>query len=213
MMSIIQQFFIRREPWLYLTTIVGVASIVSFWFPFAPLPSLYTEIMRMSSVISFFMLCLGALTQYMIHIPTITQQKKGWGMSAFFLGELTLFIVLVISTGSGQPISNWLVLYLRTPLSLGAGALQAPFVYRALLRSVNVKSISVTIMVAIIILTMAGGAPILYSNFMPLYNLADFISTRLVSGPSAAFSLIIALVSGGTCLRMLLGQERGYLGK
>lgn len=209
----IEKIFQSRTPWVYLTALFGIAAIMFYWFPFEPFKGINSEVMAMTAVVSFFMFALGAISQYLMHLPVISQKKQGWQWSAFFLGELTLFLLIVIGTGTKSDFTTWIVNYLRTPIALGVSTLYGPFIYRAVLKSVHAKNISVAVMLLVMLLVWMGYAPIFYSNIPGLYELGDFLQNRLASGSAHAFELIIALVSAITCIRLLLGREKGYLGR
>jgi hypothetical protein len=209
----IDRFFRKREPWMYLTTVIGVATIVSFWFPSPQTNAITNEMTKMTSVISFFMLTLGALSQYLVHVPAIYNKKQGWLWDLFFIGELTIFLLAVIAGGVAGPLDKWINTYLRTPLGLGLACLFAPYIYRALLRSFTAKSIPVLIMIVITLVVWLGQAPLFYSNIPGLYGLGNFVQTGLSAGGGGVYQLTIGLVSAITCIRTLLGREKGYLGR
>jgi hypothetical protein len=190
----------------------GFATVFAFFIPFKPLEAVSNIAIEGTAVVTFFALTLGAINQYAIHLPKIQEQKEGWAWSAFYLAELSIFIIIMVGIGSQSPLAIWITNYVRTPLRLGSSALYGPFVYRAILRSVHMKSRPVTLMIFIMVIVWMGYAPIFYSNIPGLYELGDWINSTLSSGPSHGYNLIISIVTVVTCVRVIIGREKGYLG-
>jgi len=212
MSNAIENFFQDRRPFVYLTMVFGVATTLSFFIPFGPLEYFSGLAVEGTAVVTFFALLLGAISQYTIHLPVISEKKKNWGWSAFYLIELSLMIGIAVFLGATHPTTVWLTTWIRTPLSLGASAMYGPFVYRAILRSVHVKSRAVAIMITTMVIVWVGYAPIFYTNIPGLYELGDWVNTVLSSGASHGFNLIISIVTVTTCIRVIIGREKGYLG-
>ena len=196
-----------------MTAAFGVAAMLAFWFPLGPLEWISTEVVKSTTVITFFALLLGAVSQYLIHLPRIQQKTGEWKWSALFLAELTLFISVVLLSGMTSGTTQWIIDWLQTPLALGASAMYGPFVYRAILRSVHVRSKSVGVMILIMVIVWVGYAPIFYTNIPGLYELGDYVNSQLAAGTAHGFTFVVSIVSVVTCIRVLMGRDKGYLGR
>jgi hypothetical protein len=209
--------FRRREPFLWLTGIVGLIVILGYWFNVPIIQTLYTEVTVMGKILFFFYLVLGLLTQYRHHLLVINERRMepppNWMWSVYFLVIMTLTVVVAGGLGVDHPLTDWIITYPQRGVSLGTSALYGPFLFLAILRSVNLRNWTIGVMIGVMVLIWMFQAP-LWNMLLPwTFPLGEWISTVPSAGASRGYDLSVAIASVVVCVRILTGRESGYLGR
>jgi hypothetical protein len=210
------RIFRRREPFLLLTGIVGLFVILGYFITSPPIRAIYEQIQIMANTFFFFYLCLGLLTSYRHHVIYIQKRittPPSWPWSIYFLVVMTATVIAAGVFGVGSVAAKWIIDYPQRGIALGSGALFAPFMYRALYKSVNIRNTGLGIMLLIIMVLLMKQAP-LWNIIAPWsFPLGDWISTVPAAAAERGFDLAVAIASLVLCSRILSGLETGYLGK
>ena len=209
--------FRRREPFLWLTGIVGLIVILGYWFKVPIIQTLYSEVTVMGKILFFFYLVLGLLTQYRHHLLVINERRMApppnWYWSVYFLVVMTLTVVIAGGLGVGSGPAKWIINFPQRGVSLGTSALYGPFLFVALLRSLNFRNSTIGIMIVTMVLVMLGQGPI-FNMLLPwTYPLGEWITTVPTAAASRGYDMCVAIASIVVCVRILTGRESGYLGR
>jgi hypothetical protein len=161
---------------------------------------------------------LAAVNLLRIHGGKIAQKKQGWYYSIFLVGSLVVFagarIYLELNLTNQAAARNYALLYdnIRTPLSQTIFALIAFYIASASYRAFRARSFEAATLLVSAVVVMLGAAPVgalIWSKFPVIQQW--LIAVPNMTGQRAI--MIGAAIGGFTAsLRILLGQDRSYLG-
>ena len=223
---------LKRSLPIFITFIVGLVLIVSFFIPHKPFGKLGEDFAVFFDIISVFAFILGGGNLVRIHGDKVGKRKPGWGYSVVTLGGF--FVTLVIGmfkignpwgiqgdlTETGSMFFG-IYEYVFKPLGATMFALLAVYVASASYRAFRAKNLEATILLvaAFIILlgrTFLGAIMTIWLpeslSFLQIPNLANWIMTTPNLSGQRAIMIGISLGIISTSLKLILGIERSYLG-
>ena len=203
----------RQGP-LLVTFAVGTALIALFFIPHHDAQLVNGEILEWATIVYAFALILGSISLWNTHARKIRQRLSGWPYSLVTLGTLVAVTGLGVWKGveEGTPVS---AIYnsVNSPLASTMFALLAFFIASAAFRAFRARNVEATLLLATALVMMIGRVSIgefLWSGFPGLTEwLLDV--PNLAAKRAVAIGVGLGAVSTG--LKIILGIERGYLGR
>jgi len=223
---------LKRSVPLFITFLVGLVLVVSFFIPHAPFGQLGENFAVFFDIIAVFAFVLGGGNLVRIHGEKISKRSAGWGYSVVcMLGFfITLFIGLLkignpwgIQGDVTEPGSTFSDIYefIFQPLSATMFALLAFYMASASYRAFRAKNLEATVLLVAAFIILLGrtfvGAVLTRwlpesLSFLKIPNLANWImiSPSLAGQRAVMIGISLGIIS--TSLKLILGLERSYLG-
>lgn len=217
---------------LPLTITVGVAFILIVAVFVPPLEPLREEFANFFNILAAFAFVLGAASLLRSHVRKIQQRARYWGYSVICIASFAITLVLGLLkigspagiggsvTAEGSPFT-WIFDYIFTPIDATLFSLLAFYVASAAFRAFRVRSAEASIMLAAAFLLLLGRTFLgnLVTAWLParleafeLPNLVQWIMYVPLTAGSRAIMIGVALGTIATCLKIILGIDRPYLG-
>jgi len=223
----------RREIPLFITFIIGTALIVAMFIPHNPFPAFDHEFSIWFDIIAVFAFVLGGGNLLKVHVDRFTRKHpdRWYSLVTIFAFLLTLIIGLFKVggdpglTGNYQAAGTWFkVIYdaVFTPLQATMFSLLAFFVASAAYRAFRAKTKEATVLLIAAFVILVGRTPVGYYLTFWLPDWLSFLhipnlSAWIMSGPNLAGqrAIMIGIALGiiATSIKLILGIERGYLGR
>ena len=203
----------RQGP-LLVTFAVGSALIALFFIPHHRAQLVNAELLEWATVVYAFALILGSISLWNSHARKIRQRASGWQYSLVTLATLVAVTGLGVWKGieEGTPVSS-IYNTVNSPLASTMFALLAFFIASAAFRAFRARNVEATLLLATALVMMIGRVTIgefLWSGFPGLTEwLLDV--PNLAAKRAVAIGVGLGAVSTG--LKIILGIERGYLGR
>ncbi len=212
----------RREIPLFITAVVGIVFVISYFIPHYPFNRMDSWFSDWFSIIQACAIVLGALNLLLISTQKVIKKKEGWVYAAVIVASFFLMTIIGFSGGTGfrEPGTSfdWLYNFMYIPLSATMYAILAFFVASASYRAFRARNAEATMLLLAGFFVMLGRVPVgdIVSGFMPdgyqLSNLASWIMNFPQTAGQRAIMIGIALGLVSTSLRIILGIERSHLG-
>ena len=203
----------RHAP-LLVTFLAGFIMVAVFFIPHPAAQTLNTMLLRWATVVYSFALILGTISLWGGHWRKVATKREGWPYSIVTLASLGGITILGawIGVGEGTPVGE-IYNTVNAPLVSTMFSLLAFVIASAAFRAFRARSLEASLLLATAILMMIGRVSIgeLISHHLP------GITEWLLDVPNLAAKRAIAIGVGlgaiSTALKIILGIERGYLGK
>lgn len=216
----------KREIPLILTAIVGLAFLIQFFVPHAPMSLLTDMFSDWFSIIAAAAIWLGALNLLRVSLEKIYKKDKDWFFAAVTVASFLLIVIIGFFFSGGRSFQDpgtrfdWLYINIYTPLMATMFAMLAFFVASASYRAFRARNAQATVLLLAAFIVMLGRTPFgdWLSNliFLPkgwgISNWSNIIMNYFNVAGQRAIMIGIALGTVSTSLRIILGIERTYLG-
>jgi hypothetical protein len=214
----------RREVPLIITGIVGITLIISFFIPHTPFNLLENLFTDWFLIVAAFAIILGILNLLKISLDKAYKKKKDWFFGLVVVLSFFFIVIPGFLFSGGRGFQNpgtpffWIYFYIYIPLMSTMFALLAFFVASASYRAFRARNKEATMLLLAAAFVMLGRVPIGYylSSWLPekyqLAAIADWIMNFPQTAGQRAIMIGIALGIISTCLRVILGIERAYIG-
>lgn len=197
---------------IIIASIVAIIFVSQYFYPAPSLTTVTSQLGNWAIVLAAYAMCYGLLSQTIRNIGLIT---KSGGKDLYSI-VVTVFALVTFALGSfslKQPTYEWIFNNIYT--SLGSTFVSFSFLYTAsaVVRVLKFKGILPGLFTAMAIANLLGDMTILRPSTMLFYQLKMWLADNVVTGPYTAFriSLGIGMVLMG--IRVVLGSERGWLGR
>jgi hypothetical protein len=204
---------VRFGP-IVLTFLVGATLIALFFIPHHKAQAVNAELLEWATVVYAFALILGSISLWNTHARKIRLKSDGWPYSI-----VTLFaLVVVTSLGVWQGVGEGTVVsriynMVNSPLASTMFALLAFFIASAAFRAFRARNVEATLLLVTAVLMMIGRVSI--GEFM--WKGFPGFTEWLLDVPNLAAKRAVAIGVGlgavSIALKIILGIERGYLGR
>ena len=198
-----------------LTMIVGFMVMIQGFFPTPVGADVYTNLGVMASIIASFFTFSGALQLFRYNIPAVTRKDHHWPVNAWAMFcALIMFLLCLIYGGTTHPFID-LILYRGTirVVATTMTAAQAWICVGVLLRYTGFRNIEVAAFVLSILAVVINLTPLLSVVLPPVYSLASWSRINVGGPASTVYQAGMALGAIVVCVRILMGMERGFLGR
>jgi hypothetical protein len=203
----------RLQIPLLIILILGIFMALQFFVPHESSEFIYEYALDWVIIIGVFAMALGLWSLFLIHYNKIQKKTSGWGYSTIaILGLVYMLVVGAIwGIAEGSPFMDFFW-YVYTPIQATMFALLAFYIASAAYRAFRVRNILSTILLVAALLLMLRLIPI-----GPLSVTIQKLDLWILSVPNLAAKRAIIIGVGlgivATAIKVVLGIERGYLGK
>ena len=158
-------------------------------------------------------LCIWNLVRR--HASSVRNRGRDWPHSLVILAALFAMLALGFwpgSAGPGDATVSWGYRYVYAPLNATVFSLLAFFVASAAYRTFRLRSRESAVLLVVGVVVLLGQVPIGFQIWPDLPLLKDWLLEVPVASGVRGIILGVALGTVTTGLRILLGQDRPYLG-
>jgi hypothetical protein len=206
---------------VYLTAIIGVLTILSFFMPHAAIADPATVLQDWAIVIVAAGYLLGAANVFKVNGVEAIKRQRDWPYKWVLLVSMTIMMVIGFSEGTHFLDANtkfsWMYNNLYVPMQSTMFSLLAFFIASAAFRAFRIRSFDATLLAIAALIVMIGRVPlgqaltVGWPQEMQLPTWANW----LLEWPQNAAKRGIAIGAGlgvmATGLRIILGIERAYM--
>jgi hypothetical protein len=193
----------------------GVLVLVSFFLRHSALDALSGVLTGWVTVVVAFGLLLGIANLVSRHASKIRGRRRDWPHSVVILAALLCVVALGFwpgSAGPGDAAVSWAYRYVYSPLNATVFSLLAFFVASAAYRTFRLRSRQSAVILVVGVVVLLGQVPIGFQLWSGLPLLRDWILEVPTASGVRGIILGVALGTVTTGLRILIGQDRPYLG-
>lgn len=217
----------RRQIPLALVFIFGVFMIFQYFVPHESSEWVYEFLLDWIYIIGIFALALGIWSLIRVSVTKIKARKADWGYPIITLSGLFLMILFgftgyrdgslgfhfMTAEGLSNPMFRNFFDYIMIPIQSTMFALLAFFIASAAYRAFRARNILASLLLVAALVVMLRFNPYLG----PFGTIIADTASWLLNVPNLAAkrAIIIGIGLGmvGTALKIILGIERGYMGK
>jgi hypothetical protein len=203
----------RQQIPLIIILVLGVFMALQYFVPHASSEFVYEYALDWVIIIGVFAMALGLWSLFMVHFNKIQKKASGWGYSTIAILGLVYMLIAggIWGIEEGTPFMDFFW-YIYTPIQATMFALLAFYIASAAYRAFRVRNILSTILLAAALLLMLRLIPL-----GPLSGPIQNLDLWILSVPNLAAKRAIIMGVGlgivATAIKVVLGIERGYLGK
>lgn len=211
----------RQLPFL-LVTVFGIFMAVQFFIPHQVSVDVYTYLLDTLQIISMFTLVVGIASLVRVNAARVEKRGENWQYAIITLIGLVIMLIVGFFSkdwkftwnspaGLQNPIFKHLFDYVVTPIQSAMFATLAFYIGSASYRAFRARSVlaSLLLLAALIVMlrfTPLGVGSVVYDTATWLMNVPNLAAQRAI-----VIGVGIGIVA--TALKVVLGIERGYLGR
>ena len=212
----------KREVPLFLTAVIGLYMIVSFFVPhqIASVPADFLQ--QCAIIVVAFGYVLGGANALRVNFEGISKRQAGWPYKVVLvIGLLTMVIVGAIEgRGFLNPgmRAKWMYDYLYSPMAATMFSLLAFYIASAAFRAFRIRTVEAGLLAVAALIVMMGRVPLgdVLTNWITpsgweLSKIQEWIMNTPQNAAKRAILIGAALGVMATGLRVILGIERSYL--
>lgn len=212
----------KRELPLFMTAVIGLFMIVSFFVPHQWV-SVPADFLQASAIIVVaFGYVLGGANVLRVNLDGVAKRQRDWPYKIVLL--VALIATVAIGAVEGRTFLNpgmksrWIYDQLYSQMAATMFSLLAFFIASAAFRAFRIRTTEAALLAIAALLVMLGRVPIggVMTSFLPeplqLPNVQDWIMNWPQNAAKRAILIGAALGVMATGLRVILGIERSYLG-
>jgi hypothetical protein len=219
----------KRELPLFITAVIGVFMILSFFVPHQVV-SVPADFLQASAIILVaFGYVLGGANVLKVNLAAISRRAPGWPYKIVLLiGLITMVTVGAVEGRGFQGATTrftWIYNQVYAPMQGTMFALLAFFIASAAFRAFRIRTLEAGLLAAAALIVMLGRVPLgdLLTHWIPdkaggvslaflhLPAVQDWIMNIPQNAAKRAILIGAALGVMSTGLRVILGIERSYL--
>jgi len=204
---------VRSGP-LVLTFLVGSTLIALFFIPHYKAQAVNAKLLEWATVVYAFALILGSISLWNTHVRKIRLKSEGW------LYSIVTLVALVAVTGLGvvQGVAEGTVVsriynMVNSPLASTMFALLAFFIASAAFRAFRARNVEATLLLVTAILMMIGRVSIGEFIWKGFPGFTEWLLDVPNLAAKRAIAIGVGLGAVSIALKIILGIERGYLGR
>lgn len=222
----------KRSAPLLAAFAMGVFMFVQYFIPHGIPNEVYQRFNKWASIIGGFGIILGIESLLRHHLTKIRRQVPGWAYSAVTLAAMLVMATLGFGWGTSPntPFDN-MFLYVFVPLNATMFSILAFYIASAAFRAFRARTVEATLLLAAAVIVMLGRVPIGAAIDTVVHGLVDIVTPDrlgirlptlpgiadwIMSYPNMAAKRAIMIGVGlgviSTCVKIILGIERTYLG-
>ena len=203
----------RSGP-IVLTFLVGTTLIALFFIPNYKAQAVNAELLEWATVVYAFALILGSISLWNTHARKIRFRSDGW------LYSIVTLVALVVVTGLGvwQGVGEGTVVsriynMVNSPLASTMFALLAFFIASAAFRAFRARNVEATLLLVTAVLMMIGRVSIGEFVWKGFPGFTEWLLDVPNLAAKRAIAIGVGLGAVSIALKIILGIERGYLGR
>jgi hypothetical protein len=204
---------VRFGP-VVLTFAVGAALVALFFIPNYKAQAVNAEILEWATIVYAFALILGSISLWNTHARKIRLQREGWPYSVVTLVTLVVVTGLGVWQGVGEgSLVSRIYNMVNSPLASTMFALLAFFIASAAFRAFRARNVEATLLLVTAILMMIGRVSIGEYLWKGFPGFTEWLLDVPNLAAKRAIAIGVGLGAVSTALKIILGIERGYLGR
>lgn len=211
----------KREFPLFVTAVVGIFMILSFFVPHQAVSVPADFLQQCAIIVVAFGYLLGGVNSLKVNAQVIAKQQPGWIYKVVLVVALITTVVLGLLEGrqfldDGMK-SKWIYDQIYSPMQSTMFALLAFYIASAAFRAFRIRTVEAGLLAVAALIVMLGRVPIghLLTSWLPapiqLPAIQDWIMETPQNAAKRAILIGAALGVMATGLRVILGIERSYL--
>jgi hypothetical protein len=217
---------VKREVPLFITAVIGVFMILSFFVPHQAV-SVPADFLQACAVILVgFGYVLGGANALRVNFDAISKRSPGWQYKVVLV--VSLLAMVVLGAVEGRDFLNdgrrfkWMYDWVYSPMGATMFSLLAFFIASAAFRAFRIRTVEAGLLAAAALIVMLGRVPLgdIMTDWLfglwPGHNLhLSTVQEWIMDVPqnTAKRAILIGAALGvmATGLRVILGIERSYL--
>jgi len=205
----------RKEIPLFIVLVCGIFMALQFFVPHSWSQFLYRYALDWLIVIGIFALALGIWSFIKVSYDKIQRRSENWPYAIIALAGLfgMIFFGLWFMGGLESYMYRHFFSFIMIPIQATMFALLAFFIASAAYRAFRARSILATVLLLGALVVMLRFNPFLGPLGEPMAKLADWILNVPNLAAKRAIIMGIGLGMVATALKVILGIERGYMGR
>ena len=212
----------KREFPLFLTAVIGVFMILSFFIPhqWVSVPADFLQ--QCAVIVVAFGYVLGGANVLRVNFDGIYKRQPDWPFKLVLVLSLIVTVFFGLKEGrqwqGANSVSTWLYDQLYSPMNATMFALLAFFIASAAFRAFRIRTVEAGLLAAAALIVMLGRVPLgdVMTQWLPeplrLGSIQDWIMNFPQNAAKRAILIGAAMGVMATGLRVILGIERSYLG-
>ena len=212
--------YVKREIPLMLCFIAGMINIAQYFFNIPELTTANTKLNNWVMIMGGTMIGLGTINLFMIHIRRVQRRTAGqWPFSIWLMFGILFSIVLGFweKLPWNVPVletvyNKWLYINVNMALSITIFSLFGFYVVSATIHALQLRSLESALFMFGAVVVFLWNAPlggVIWEGFLPF---GSWISANITGSTFRAVTIVMAIGILSLGIRILLGQERGWLG-
>lgn len=200
---------------LALAVSAGALVLIAFFVKNPVLDGISSTLTAWVTLLVAFGLFIGVWNLMRRHAIRLRERGRDWPHSLVILAVLSCTLLLGLWPGSEGPNEaavSWSYRYVYAPLNATVFSLLAFFVASAAYRAFRLRSSESVLLLAVGLVVLLGQVPIGFQLWPDLPWLKDWLLEVPTAAGVRGIVLGVALGTVTAGLRILLGQDRPYLG-
>jgi FlaA1/EpsC-like NDP-sugar epimerase len=206
----------RRQLPILIVFVSGVFMIIQYFIPHESFEFIYEYAMDWIIIIGIFAMLLGLWSLTRVSVSKVQTKAPGWGFSVMTLIGLATMLFLGIYKGNKSIAEGTLFMdifwNIYTPIQATMFALLAFYIASAAYRAFRARTVMSTILLVTALVIMLRLIPL-----GPLSGINQTLASWILTVPNMAAKraiwIGIGLGATATCLKIIFGIERAYMGK
>jgi hypothetical protein len=198
---------------LAIVLVLGITFIVQFFVPSRPSKILFDTALEWDLIIYVFAAIIAVDSLVRHHIVKIGRRQKGWGYSLVYLGA-ALFMALAGFIGGTAEGTFYMKLFsfCLAPMQSTMFAILAFYMASAAYRAFRARTTEATLLLLAAFIVMLGLIPQGAALWSGMPKLSEWLMLVPNMAAKRGITFGIGLGSVATCLKIILGIERNWLG-
>jgi hypothetical protein len=202
----------RRQLPILIVFVTGVFMVIQYFIPHDVGVFFYEYGQDWVIVIGVFAMLLGIWSLFRVQLDKVVKKSPGWGYSVVALAGLFFMLISGPLWGieEGKPYM-YVFWYIYTPIQATMFSLLAFYIASAAYRAFRARTVLATILLLTALVIMLRLVPL-----GPISGPNQKLATWILMVPSMAANRAIVIGVGlgivATCLKIMLGIERAYMG-
>lgn len=210
----------KRTVPLMLALVGGVIMIVQYFIPHRVSQDVFDYYTSWAPVVSGFALILGVGSITRLHFHKLRARDSNWPFSLAVLVPMYLmpifafFVPASFGGGSESPgFFDFMYTRVQVPIQATMFSMLAFYIASAAFRAFRAKSLLATVLLLAAVIVMLGQVPVgdLLGRWLP--NTGQWILRFPNLAAKRAIELGVGFGMLATCLKIIFGVERGWLGE
>lgn len=207
----------RRTLPIAIVAGVGFFMLIQYFIPLEEFEWLYEQALDWTMVIGAFAMALGLYSLINVMTTKVRKKAPGWGYSSVALVGLFVMIFVGLVPHYKESVKYGTLFmdifeYIYIPIQAAMFSLLAFYIASAAYRAFRARTILATILLLSAIIIMLRLVPLGPLSTINQW-LVNFILTVPNMAAKRAFWLGVGLGASATALKIMLGIERGYMGR
>ena len=206
----------RRQLPILIVFVSGVFMVIQYFIPHESFEFIYEYAMDWIIIIGIFAMLLGLWSLTRASVSKVQAKAPGWGFSVMTLVGLATMLFLGFYKGNKSIAEGTFFMdlfwYIYTPIQATMFSLLAFYIASAAYRSFRVRTVLATILLVTALIIMLRLIPL-----GPISGVNQWLASWILTVPNMAAKRAIWIGVGlgatATCLKIIFGIERAYMGK